>query len=157
MSSPSQHRLVAQSEDIHGDGNYLQGCSSVNDCRLRLYNTPAPAGHRPALPNTAGRAANDSDDKDDNNKVKSDNENALHRWNTALVAQSGDAVRSYTWYPPMMSSDPISCCFLAAARYAMTKLYCVVPAPDCSLGGYETHRCRLYFVSPLFSLSLGLQ
>jgi WD40 repeat protein len=37
-------------------------------------------------------------------------------WEAALIAQGGDTVRSYSWYPFMNSNDPATCCFLATCR-----------------------------------------
>lgn len=99
--------LRAQSDDLSGDENFPSGCRyspdgscvltyTAGDAKLRLYNTPAPeAGDKaealvvPAVPRT---------------------------WSAALTTSGGNAVRSYGWYPHMKSSDPATCCFVAAAR-----------------------------------------
>jgi hypothetical protein len=38
-------------------------------------------------------------------------------WKSVLSCETGDAVRSYTWYPHMNSADPSTCCFLGTSRY----------------------------------------
>lgn len=98
-SSTPEIELIAQSSDIGGSENFPQGCSfspdglcvlttSVADSKLRLYNTLAQTEAR-----------------------------NVQEWKTSLVADGGQTVRSYSWYPHMKSSDPATSCFLASARY----------------------------------------
>jgi WD40 repeat protein len=44
-------------------------------------------------------------------------------WKTALVADGGDTVRSYTWYPLMSSTDTTTSCFVATSRDQPIHLY----------------------------------
>lgn len=94
--------LVAKSVDIHGEGNFPQGCSfspdglcvltsTAADNRLLLYNTP-----------TASEKT---------------------EWKTALSINGCDSVRSYSWFPQMNSSNAASCCFLGASRDQPIHLY----------------------------------
>lgn len=96
-------KLLAQSNDLTGEDNFPAGCSlspdglclltwTAADSLLRIYNTLIP------------RKEGDESDE------------VLLSWKTALSCHGGNAVRSYSWYPHMKSSDPASCCFLAAAR-----------------------------------------
>jgi hypothetical protein len=99
--------LCAQSDDLRGDENFPSGCRyspdgsciltyTAGDSKLRLYNTPTP---------------------EVGNKAESFLGPAVHRaWSAALTTSGGNAVRSYDWYPHMKSSDPATCCFVAAAR-----------------------------------------
>lgn len=103
--------LVAQSTDIHGEENFVQGCSfspdglcvltsTVADSMLRLYNTPIPQQKQ----------------EEDSEPTDAGSANVEQDWKTILSSNGGDTVRCYTWYPTMNSLDPASCCFLAAAR-----------------------------------------
>lgn len=71
--------------------------------KLELYNTPY-------------KETADGDDK------ASSNEKAAG-WEPAFTCNSGESVRSYTWYPHMNSSDPASCCFLGVSRCSPVHLY----------------------------------
>ena len=104
-------QLRAQSNDIHGDGNFLQGCSfspdglcilthTVADAKLRLYNSPLQSSKSGI---------------EDENTVN--NSSTAEDWTTILSSDCGDSVRCYAWYPQMKSSDPGTCCFIAASRY----------------------------------------
>lgn len=98
--------LCAQSDDLSGDENFPSGCRfspdgscvltyTAGDSKLRLYNTPTlEAGE----------------------KAESVVPVAPRAWSSALTTSGGNAVRSYDWYPHMKSSDPATCCFVAAAR-----------------------------------------
>jgi hypothetical protein len=44
-------------------------------------------------------------------------------WDPVLKYETGDTVRSYTWYPHMKSSDPASCCFIGVSRDSPVHLY----------------------------------
>jgi WD40 repeat protein len=90
-------KLIAQSNDIRGESNFPTGASfspdglcvlttTSADSKLRLYNVLA-------------------------DEARKDME-----WKAALEADGGSAVRSVAWYPRMNSSEPATCCFLAAAR-----------------------------------------
>jgi sugar lactone lactonase YvrE len=37
-------------------------------------------------------------------------------WKAALRCPAGDVIRDYEFYPHMDSNDPLTCCFLGAAR-----------------------------------------
>jgi telomerase Cajal body protein 1 len=118
-SSCGSCQLVAQSNDIHGDGNFLQGCSfspdglcilthTVADAKLRLYNTPLQ---------TSEISCNLNHDISRDNPRTDGVTIAIQKdWTTILTSSSGDSVRCYTWYPLMNSSDPATCCFIAASR-----------------------------------------
>ena len=100
-------KLITQSNDIHGDGNFLQGCSfspdglcilthTVADAKLRLYNTPLQSSiNNPDTGTTSGE----------------------RDWTAILSSDCGQSVRCYEWYPQMKSSDPGTCCFIASSRY----------------------------------------
>ena len=124
-------KLIAQSNDIHGDGNFLQGCSfspdglcilthTVVDAKLRLYNTPLQSS---IVDDTLkhGIAADNSYPVG----VTDDATTApiLHDWTTILSSDCGESARCYAWYPLMKSSDPSTCCFLAASRYVHRLLF----------------------------------
>jgi telomerase Cajal body protein 1 len=130
-SSNSPVKLIAQSVDIHGDENFLHGCAfspdglciltnTVADAQLRLYNTNiAP------LPLPLPQHQQSFDAKSDSILRSKDEEfqveelattAAIQKWTTVLSSNGGDAVRCYKWYPLMTSSDPGTCCFLAASR-----------------------------------------
>jgi hypothetical protein len=113
-------RLIAQSVDIHGDGNFLQGCSfspdglciltyTVDDAKLRLYNTVIPPLH---LKDDQKSETNTEDQTNTEGKC----ETIVNTWSTVLSSNGGDSVRCYSWYPLMKSSDPGTCCFVAASR-----------------------------------------
>ncbi|CAB9501244.1 Cajal body protein 1 [Seminavis robusta] len=103
---------LAQTIDVHGDGNFPQGCSfspdglciataTAADARLRLYNTVHNS-------NCTTDATTDNNGK---TSVK------IHAWQTALASTVvGETIRSYDWYPPMNSSDPSTCCLIATGR-----------------------------------------
>lgn len=93
--------------------NFLQGCQfspdglcvltyTVSDGRLRLYNNNTALSDTATSSITSGQNVS---------------QKHLQDWTTALSIDAGDAVRSYDWYPSMDSSNPATCCFLAAARY----------------------------------------
>jgi telomerase Cajal body protein 1 len=121
-------KLLANSVDVHGDGNFFQGCSfspdglcvlthTVADAKLRLYNTQTSAQMPPSQPN-----------------IKSDGQvleeySTVHLWKTSLSSNGGDAVRCYSWYPLMTSSDPGTCCFIAASRYVPRSLFLLETFP----------------------------
>ncbi|KAG7342070.1 bestrophin, RFP-TM, chloride channel [Nitzschia inconspicua] len=44
-------------------------------------------------------------------------------WDPVLTYDTGDAVRSYSWYPRMKSSDAASCCFVGVSRDSPIHLY----------------------------------
>jgi hypothetical protein len=99
--------LRAQSDDLMGDENFPSGCRfspdgscimtyTAGDAKLRLYNTPAAE----ASDKAKGLVAPEVN----------------RTWSAALTTSGGNAVRSYDWYPHMKSSDPATCCFVAAAR-----------------------------------------
>lgn len=125
MTNDLSSKLVAQSIDVTGDENFLQGCSfspdglcvltaSVADSQLRLYNTPLQPRSSPSptgLPLDDGKSAALSGSDNSATSITDTD------WKTVLSANGGDTLRCYTWYPGMASSDPSSCCFLAAARY----------------------------------------
>ena len=46
-------------------------------------------------------------------------------WKSVLSCETGDSVRSYSWYPHMNSADPSTCCFLGTSRYVAVALHCV--------------------------------
>ena len=107
--------MIAQSHDIHGDGNFLQGCAvspdgwcvlthTVADAQLRLYNTPPPTTAAAAVTNT------------DSTTTTTASTTTVTPWTTILSSNSGDSVRCYAWYPLMKSCDPGTCCFVAASR-----------------------------------------
>ena len=90
-----QAKLIGESSDIRGEGNFPQGCAFSPDglcvltaigSRLRLYNTLRADG------------------------------DAIQEWKTSLDCQGGDSIRSYDWYPHMKSTEPSTCCFLATSR-----------------------------------------
>lgn len=96
--------LVAASNDIFGDDNFPSGCAfspdglclltcSTTDSKLRLYNTP----------------------------VRQQDSNVIIGLKAALEMDGCEAVRSYAWYPTMKSNEPVTCCFVAAARYDVQK------------------------------------
>ncbi len=100
-------QLIAQSNDIHGDGNFLQGCAvspdglcvlthTVADAQLRLYNTPVTNTDTTTITEAAATTTTP--------------------WTTILSSDCGDSVRCYAWYPLMKSCDPGTCCFVAASR-----------------------------------------
>jgi telomerase Cajal body protein 1 len=114
--------LVAQSVDINGEGNFLQGCSfspdglciltcTVADAKLRLYNTIIT----PFCSENDQKSDAEIEDNT-NNEIKRDIKTLVQPWTTILSSNGGDSVRSYSWYPLMKSSDPGTCCFLAASR-----------------------------------------
>ena len=97
--------LIAESSDLQDKESFYQGCSispdglclltsTSSDSKLRLYNTP-PVEAKPS---------------------ENEDLSAVADWKTVLVAQGGDTVRSYSWYPYMNSSDPGTCCFVATCR-----------------------------------------
>ena len=101
--------LVARSTDVHGEGNFLQGCqfspdglcvltNTVADSKLRLYDTPL-----------VKQGSKDVGDSETDSAPSPE-------WKTILSMDGGESIRSYTWYPSMSSADPASCCFLATAR-----------------------------------------
>ena len=119
MTTKEQQKpvCIAQTTDIHGEGNYPQGCSfspdglciattTAADSTLRLYNT---------VTSTTVSPSPSSDDNNNNN-----NNNTLQPaqpWKTALTSNVvGEMIRSYDWYPQMRSSDPATCCLLATGR-----------------------------------------
>ena len=115
-ASGNSYKSIAQSNDIQGDGNFLQGCSfspdglcvlthTVADAKLRLYNTPLQS------PQINGDLKHDVVEVDTATIPKQE------EWTTILSSHCGDSVRSYAWYPLMNSSDPGTCCFVAASRY----------------------------------------
>ncbi|KAL7569269.1 hypothetical protein ACA910_016821 [Epithemia clementina (nom. ined.)] len=110
--------LVAQSIDVPDAENFYQGCSfspdglcvltsTAGDSKLRLYNTPDCCTSSSVERRTT-TASNKNGDMC--------GETTVLDWKTALVAQGGDTVRSYSWYPYMNSTDPATCCFLATCR-----------------------------------------
>jgi WD40 repeat protein len=101
MASNDPAKLVAQSVDIQGDGNFPQGCSFSPDGLCVLTSTAANSKLR--LYNTYTEGMSDSDEK-------------VPEWKAALTSTGNDTVRSYAWYPHMKSTDPGSCCFLATCR-----------------------------------------
>jgi WD40 repeat protein len=121
----SSCNLIAQSNDVHGDGNFLQGCSfspdglcilthTVSDAKLRLYNTP--------LQSSLSNNNLMNDNEVDSSIVTGETAAAPtaptpQDWATILSSDCGDSVRCYAWYPMMKSSDPGTCCFVAASRY----------------------------------------
>lgn len=48
---------------------------------------------------------------------------ASNSWNPVLTYDTGDSIRSYSWYPNMKSSDPASCCFVGVSRDSPVHLY----------------------------------
>ena len=112
-------RCVARTADI-GTGrgsdesdNFPQGCAlspdglcvltaTTSDNLLRLYNTP-PSSHEDDTPNRSAPT--------------------IVPLKTALLAQCGDSIRSYAWYPKMNSADPGSCAFLATSRYVYLEIF----------------------------------
>jgi hypothetical protein len=93
--------------------NFPQGCAlspdglcvltgTTSDNLLRLYNTP-PSSHEDDSPNISTPTIVPLD--------------------TALLAQCGDSIRSYAWYPKMNSADPGSCAFLATSRYVYLEIF----------------------------------
>lgn len=98
-----QPLCLAESIDIHGDGNFPQGCSfspdglciataTASDATLRLYNTVNASTTTSTPP-----------------KKK--------EWKTALESTVvGEVIRSYDWYPQMQSSNPATCCIAATGR-----------------------------------------
>jgi WD40 repeat protein len=44
-------------------------------------------------------------------------------WDPVLTYDTGDAVRKYAWYPPMKSSEAVSCCFVGVSRDSPVHLY----------------------------------
>lgn len=123
-SSERSFQLLAQSNDIHGDGNFLQGCSfspdglcilthTVADAKLRLYNTPLKSSEI-----SCNLKHGIADDNSRIEGVTSDTATIAIKqdWTTILTSNCGDSVRSYAWYPLMNSSDPSTCCFIAASR-----------------------------------------
>ena len=103
---------IAQSVDIHGEGNFPQGCSfspdglciattTAADATLRLYNT---------IPATSTNSS--SGDQNDTGLPR-----PVKEWKTALASNVvGEVIRSYDWYPKMQSSDPATCCLAATGR-----------------------------------------
>lgn len=115
-------KLLAQSTDVHGEGNFFQGCSfspdglcvltqTVSDAKLRLYNTHTSAQIPPSHHN----------DKSEEKGLEETS--TVHDWKAILSSSGGDAVRCYSWYPLMTSSDPGTCCFIAASRYVPCSLF----------------------------------
>jgi hypothetical protein len=102
-------KIIAQSADIECKGgaeNFPCGAefspdglcllsSTCADSKLHLYNTVTSS-------------------KDDGGATE---------WKAALSVNGGNAVRSFDWYPFMKSSDPSTCCFLAAARNQPVQLF----------------------------------
>jgi hypothetical protein len=125
-NAKSSYKLIVQSTDIHGDGNFLQGCSfspdglcilthTVADAKLRLYNTPL-------LQSTIPYHHHTNDSSVENLRPAGATEDTttaptLQDWTTILTSDCGDSVRCYSWYPLMKSTDPGTCCFIAASRY----------------------------------------
>jgi WD40 repeat protein len=90
-------KLLAKSDDVRGDDNFVQGCSfspdglcvltsTANDGQIRLYNTPLQ------------------------HQMPEDG------WKSVLNISGGECVRSYAWYPLMNSYEPTTCAFVAASR-----------------------------------------
>ena len=135
-------QLVAHSSDIAGADNFPQGCSfspdglcvltaTARDNRLRLYNTP-PLSLLP-LPPPPPEEGNEQPPRSPRTAEKegqpliatkdctastgdSSSNSSLACWKAALHHQTGDTIRSYSWYPHMNSSDPSTCALLCASR-----------------------------------------
>lgn len=101
MISLKSH-LLSQSSDVHGEGNFFQGChfspdglcvltSTAGDAKLRLYNTV----------------------------YQRSDPNVPDEWKPEFTIAAGDVVRSYAWYPQMSSQNPATCCFAATSRYVV--------------------------------------
>jgi hypothetical protein len=114
--SKDEPKLVAQSVDVHGTDNYPNGCkfspdglciltSTNQDSKLRLYNT--------FLSESVTKI---HVEKDAEEKCKPIVPTLVHPWKAELLADGGNAVRCYDWYPSMRSDEPASCCFVATAR-----------------------------------------
>ena len=90
--------LIGKSNDILDPEVFPQGCQFSPDglciltstChQLRLYNT-----------------------------CQTETSNPQHdSFKSVLTYETGDAVRSYAWYPHMNSADAATCCFIGASRY----------------------------------------
>lgn len=100
-----------ESHKSNSDSDVPKGCQFSPDgtClltaranKLELYNTPFEK------------------EEDDS---ESGNSRSGGGWEPALTCNSGESVRSYTWYPHMKSSDPASCCFLGVSRGSPVHLY----------------------------------
>ena len=97
--------LVARSVDIHGEGNFPQGCSFSPDGLCILTSTAAD-NRLASLQHT--------------NRMNSSD---ITEWKTDLSINGCDSVRSYSWFPQMNSSNAASCCFLGASRDQPIHLY----------------------------------
>lgn len=108
--------LLSRSNDIHGEGNFPQGCkispdglcvltSTAADNSLRLYNVP-----QPAMNETKTAASDDSNHLPPTVTKPS-------AWKHCLSSREGDSVRSYCWYPLMNSYQPATCAFAVTSRY----------------------------------------
>jgi len=138
-------RLLGQSVDIRTDEqeNYPSTCSFSPDGLALLTKTVADAKLR--LYNTFGKSGENEIEDRTSNEVH-DPVSPIRQLTTELTCDGGDAVRSTAWYPHMKSSDPTSCCFLAAARYETLRVYA-----GCYL------LCRMAYIQHLIFVSFPMQ
>jgi WD40 repeat protein len=98
--------------------NYPQGVSfspdglcvlttTVDDHRLRLYNTP---------PVLLQRDDEQEQEQHEQQSLNNNKNKPITPLTSVLSCPNGDVVRSYAWYPHMNSSNPATCCFAASCR-----------------------------------------
>ena len=125
-SSPTTSKSIYSRNDIDlfPQGCYFSPdglCVLTSQChRLLLYNTPTEA--LKFLSTSSTSSSSDAQQQEKTSAVESipppspQSTSPSPSWKPVLDIETGEKIRSYEWYPHMNSSNPASCCFVAASR-----------------------------------------